>query len=133
VYIILWTCKVYQRQVVLVLVTSNILSFACCFSSALPGPPTNLRASEITATSVRLSWSYTGAEELQYYVIQFKPKYANQPYSEISGIITMYYTIRNLSPYTEYELFVIAVNNIGRGPPSTPVVVTTGETGEPIV
>jgi len=89
-----------------------------------------VRVSEITATSVRLTWSYTGAEDLQYYVIQYKPKYANQAYSEISGIITMYYTVRNLSPYTEYELFVIAVNNIGRGPPSTPAVVTTGETGE---
>ncbi|XP_069702214.1 tyrosine-protein phosphatase Lar isoform X7 [Periplaneta americana] len=95
---------------------------------SLPGPPTSVRVSEITATSVRLAWSYTGAEELQYYVIQYKPKYANQAYSEISGIITMYYTVRGLSPYTEYELFVIAVNNIGRGPPSTPAIVTTGET-----
>lgn len=85
--------------------------------------------SEITATSVRLTWSYNGAEDLQYYVIQFKPKYANQAYSEISGIITMYYTIRSLSPYTEYEMYVIAVNNIGRGPPSTPAYVITGETG----
>lgn len=66
---------------------------------------------------------------MQYYVIQFKPKYANQAFSEISGIITMFYSVRNLSPYTEYEMYVIAVNNIGRGPPSAPVVVTTGETG----
>ena len=98
--------------------------------SALPGPPTNVRVSEITATTVRLSWSYTEPEDLQYYVIQYKPKYANQAYSEISGIISMYYTVRNLSPYTEYEMFVIGVNNIGRGPPSTPAIITTGETGE---
>ncbi|XP_044270221.1 tyrosine-protein phosphatase Lar isoform X7 [Tribolium madens] len=95
---------------------------------SLPGPLINVRASEITATSVRLTWSYNGPEDLQYYVIQFKPKYANQAFSEISGIITMYYTIRSLSPYTEYEMYVIAVNNIGRGPPSAPEFVTTGET-----
>ncbi|XP_063915397.1 tyrosine-protein phosphatase Lar isoform X6 [Zophobas morio] len=95
---------------------------------SLPGPPSNIKVSEITATSVRLTWSYNGPEDLQYYVIQFKPKYANQAYSEISGIITMYYTIRSLSPYTEYEMYVIAVNNIGRGPPSAPTFVTTGET-----
>ncbi|CAG9836423.1 unnamed protein product [Diabrotica balteata] len=95
---------------------------------SLPGPPTNVKVSEITATSVRLTWSYNGPEDLQYYVIQFKPKYANQAYSEISGIITMYYSVRNLSPYTEYEMFVIAVNSIGRGPTSAPAVVTTGET-----
>ncbi|KAJ8966044.1 hypothetical protein NQ317_015888 [Molorchus minor] len=81
---------------------------------ALPAPPTNVRVSEITATSVRLTWSYSEPEDLQYYVIQLKPKNANQPFAEISGIITMYYSVRNLSPYTEYEMYVIAVNNIGR-------------------
>ncbi|XP_053606760.1 tyrosine-protein phosphatase Lar isoform X5 [Plodia interpunctella] len=94
----------------------------------LPGPPTEVRASEITATTVRLAWTYSGPEEPQYYVIQYKPKYANQAFSEISGVITQYYSVTNLSPYTEYEMYVIAVNNIGRGPPSAPAVITTGET-----
>lgn len=52
-----------------------------------------------------------------------------QAFSEISGVITQYYSVTNLSPYTEYEMYVIAVNNIGRGPPSAPAVITTGETG----
>lgn len=97
--------------------------------AALPGPPTNIQVSDITATSVRLTWTYP-SDDLQYYVITYKPKYANQAFSEISGIITMHYTVRSLSPYTEYEMYVIAVNNIGRGPPSAPVIVTTGETGD---
>ena len=91
-----------------------------------------LQVSDVTATSAQLSWSYTGPEDIQYYVIQYKPKHANQKYSEISGVITSYYTVRSLSPYTEYEMSVIAVNNIGRGPPSQSVVVTTGETGNDI-
>ncbi|XP_075978547.1 tyrosine-protein phosphatase Lar isoform X7 [Anticarsia gemmatalis] len=95
---------------------------------SLPGPPTEVRPSEITATTVRLTWTYNGPEEPQYYVIQYKPKYANQAFSEISGVITQYYSVTNLSPYTEYEMYVIAVNNIGRGPPSAPAVITTGET-----
>lgn len=41
----------------------------------------------------------------------------------------MFYVVRALSPYTEYEFYVIAVNNIGRGPPSVPATTTTGETG----
>lgn len=53
-----------------------------------------------------------------------------QAFSEISGIITMFYVVRALSPYTEYEFYVIAVNNIGRGPPSVPATTTTGETGK---
>ncbi|XP_011315054.1 tyrosine-protein phosphatase Lar isoform X2 [Fopius arisanus] len=95
---------------------------------SLPGAPENVQVSEITATSVKLTWSYKRPDELQYYVIQHKPKQANQAFAEISGITTMYYHIRNLSPYTEYELYVIAVNSIGRGPRSHPVFVTTGET-----
>ncbi|KAL0270992.1 UNVERIFIED_CONTAM: hypothetical protein PYX00_008241 [Menopon gallinae] len=94
---------------------------------SLPNPPTNVQVSEITATSVRLSWTYP-SEDFQYFVIQYKPKNANQEFSEVSGIITMYYTVRSLSPYTEYEMYVIAVNSIGRGSPSPSVSVTTGET-----
>ncbi|XP_076390650.1 tyrosine-protein phosphatase Lar isoform X9 [Megachile rotundata] len=95
---------------------------------SLPSAPENVQVSDITATSVKLTWSYKGADELQYYVIQHKPKHVEQAYAEISGITTMYYHVRSLSPYTEYEFYVIAVNAIGRGPPSAPVTVTTGET-----
>ncbi|XP_020708529.1 tyrosine-protein phosphatase Lar isoform X6 [Athalia rosae] len=95
---------------------------------SLPWPPENIQVSDITATSVKLTWSYKGPDELQYYVIRHKPKQTNQAYSEISGITTMYYHVRSLSPFTEYELIVIAVNHLGRGPPSAPAVVTTGET-----
>ncbi|XP_034180771.1 tyrosine-protein phosphatase Lar isoform X5 [Osmia lignaria lignaria] len=95
---------------------------------SLPSAPENVQVSDITATSVKLTWSYKGSDELQYYVIQHKPKHVDQAYAEISGITTMYYHVRSLSPYTEYELYVIAVNSIGRGPPSAPVTVTTGET-----
>ncbi|KAI5719892.1 hypothetical protein M8J76_016411 [Diaphorina citri] len=94
---------------------------------SLPVAPLDVKISEVTATSVRLDWTYP-SETLLYYVIQYKPKAANTPYSEISGIITTYYTVRNLSPYTEYEFYIIAVNNLGRGPPSSPAVITTGET-----
>lgn len=46
--------------------------------TALPIAPTDLRISEVTATTVRLEWSYKGTEDLQYYVLQHKPKNANQ-------------------------------------------------------
>ncbi|XP_026300845.1 tyrosine-protein phosphatase Lar isoform X13 [Apis mellifera] len=97
---------------------------------SLPGPAENVQVSDITATSVKLTWSYKDPDEVQYYVIQHKPKHVNQAFAEISGITTMYYHVRSLSPYTEYELYVIVVNAIGRGPPSAPVTVTTGETTE---
>ncbi|KAG8191089.1 hypothetical protein JTE90_008401 [Oedothorax gibbosus] len=96
---------------------------------ALPRSPTRVQISDVTASSVRISWSYdVGAENIIYYVIQYKPKQTNQDYSELSGINTMFYTVRDLTPYTEYEFYIIAVNAIGRGSPSQPALVTTGET-----
>lgn len=38
-----------------------------------------------------------------------------------------------LTPFTTYEFRVLAVNKIGHGPPSDPVYITTGETGERFV
>uniref|UniRef100_L7M5R8 protein-tyrosine-phosphatase n=1 Tax=Rhipicephalus pulchellus TaxID=72859 RepID=L7M5R8_RHIPC len=97
---------------------------------ALPRSPTNLAVSDVTATSVRLSWSYegSGSDNIRYYVVQYKPRQANREYSETSGITMPYHHVRDLSPYTEYEFYVIAVNDLGRGSPSVPVTVTTGET-----
>ena len=46
-------------------------------------------------------------------------------------MITLFYVVPNLAPYTDYEFRVIAVNNIGRGQPSKAIQVTTGPTGEP--
>ncbi|XP_037557274.1 receptor-type tyrosine-protein phosphatase delta-like isoform X3 [Dermacentor silvarum] len=99
---------------------------------ALPRPPTNLAVSDVTATSVRLSWSYegSGSDNIRYYVVQYKPRQANREYSETSGITMPYHHVRDLSPYTEYEFYVIAVNDLGRGSPSVPVTVTTGETAD---
>lgn len=46
--------------------------------AALPAAPTDVSISEVTATAVHLEWSYKGPEDLQYYVIQYKRKNANQ-------------------------------------------------------
>ena len=102
--------------------------------SALPRPPTNLRVSDVSPTSVKLTWNYPRGRDgvprdVQFFVIQYKPKLASWDYKEISGAITTFYDIRGLTPYTEYEFVVLAKNNVGRGPKSGPVVVTTGETG----
>jgi len=92
---------------------------------------------------------------VQYYVIQYKPKAATSDYKEIKGhYITcfqmvyymrkqenyakancmtteadfryMTYNIQGLSPYTEYEFGVLAVNGVGRGKKSIVALATTG-------
>lgn len=49
----------------------------------MPTAPTDVIISDVAATSVHLGWSYKGSEDLQYYVIQYKPKNANQVKIEI--------------------------------------------------
>lgn len=99
---------------------------------ALPKPPSTVRVSDVTATSVRLTWSYAPSEreDVTYYVIQYKPKYSNQDYAEISGVLNQDHMITSLNPYTEYEFSVIAFNKVGRGHPSQSVDATTGETSK---
>lgn len=102
-----------------------------CFSRvALPSPPIEVKVSDVTSTSVKLSWSHPNPDDIQYYTISHKPRSASQSPGVISGVVTMYYTIRPLSPYTQYEFTISAVNGFGHGPPSPPIVATTGETGK---
>lgn len=111
----------------------NIEAHTQVVVKSLPRPPTNARISDITPTSVRLAWNYDiNPENIIYFVIQYKPKTANQEYSEISGVTTFFYIVSGLTPYTEFEFFVIAVNAIGRGSPSSPVTIITGDNRESI-
>lgn len=95
----------------------------------LPAPPTNVRVSEVTSTSAKITWNYDAApENVQYYVINYKAVNSDQDYAEISGISTLFYNKTNLNPYTKYEFVVMAVNSIGRSAPSSPPLqLTTGE------
>ncbi|KAM6035788.1 receptor-type tyrosine-protein phosphatase delta isoform 8-T11 [Theristicus caerulescens] len=94
---------------------------------ALPKPPGTPVVTESTATSITLTWDSGNPEPVSYYIIQHKPKNSEEPYKEIDGVATTRYSVAGLSPYSEYEFRVVAVNNIGRGPPSEPVSTRTSE------
>uniref|UniRef100_A0A671L0Q3 Receptor-type tyrosine-protein phosphatase F n=1 Tax=Sinocyclocheilus anshuiensis TaxID=1608454 RepID=A0A671L0Q3_9TELE len=94
---------------------------------ALPKPPTSLIVTETTATSVTLTWDSGNPEPVSYYIIQYRAKTSDSNFQEVDGVATTRYSIGGLSPYSEYEFRVMAVNNIGRGPPSDPVETRTGE------
>ncbi|XP_063770076.1 receptor-type tyrosine-protein phosphatase delta isoform X6 [Pseudophryne corroboree] len=94
---------------------------------ALPRPPGIPMVTESTATSITLTWDSGNPEPVTYYIIQHKPKNSEEQYKEIDGVATTRYSVAGLSPYSEYEVRVVAVNNIGRGPPSEPVMTRTSE------
>ncbi|XP_053248704.1 receptor-type tyrosine-protein phosphatase F isoform X4 [Podarcis raffonei] len=94
---------------------------------ALPKPPMEPLVTETTATSVTLTWDSGNADPISYYVIQYKSKSLEGTFREVDGVATTRYSIGGLSPFSEYEFRIIAVNNIGRSPPSELVDARTGE------
>ncbi|XP_029285277.1 protein tyrosine phosphatase receptor type Fa [Cottoperca gobio] len=94
---------------------------------ALPKPPTSLIVTETTATSVTLTWDSGNSEPVSYYVIHYHAKLSDNGFQEVDGVATTRYSIGGLSPFSEYEFRVMAVNNVGRGPPSGKVDTRTSE------
>ncbi|XP_067368615.1 protein tyrosine phosphatase receptor type Fa isoform X16 [Channa argus] len=94
---------------------------------ALPKPPTSLIVTETTATSVTLTWDSGNPEPVSFYVIQYRAKLSDNGFQEVDGVATTRYSIGGLSPFSEYEFRVLAVNNVGRGPPSGIVDTRTSE------
>ncbi|XP_060934457.1 protein tyrosine phosphatase receptor type Fa isoform X2 [Limanda limanda] len=94
---------------------------------ALPKPPASLIVTETTATSFTLTWDSGNPESVSYYIIQYRPKLSENGFQEVDGVATTRYSIGGLSPFSEYEFRVMAVNNVGRGPPSGIVDTRTSE------
>ncbi|XP_028829791.1 receptor-type tyrosine-protein phosphatase delta isoform X7 [Denticeps clupeoides] len=94
---------------------------------ALPKTPGTPVVTERTATSITLTWDSGNPDPVTYYIIQHKAKYSEDGYKEIDGVATTRYSVGGLSPYSEYEFRVVAVNNIGRGPASEHTEARTAE------
>lgn len=105
-----------------------MLSFFCVtVLTALPKQPTSLTVTETTATSVTLTWDSGNPEPVSYYIIQYRSKLSENGFQEVDGVATTRYSIGGLSPFSRYEFRVLAVNNVGRGPPSSIVDTRTSE------
>ncbi|XP_053319677.1 receptor-type tyrosine-protein phosphatase S isoform X11 [Spea bombifrons] len=94
---------------------------------SLPKAPGAPVVTETTATSITITWDSGNPDPVSYYIIEYKSKSQDGPYQIKEDITTTRYSIGGLSPNSEYEIWVSAVNSIGQGPPSEPVVARTGE------
>uniref|UniRef100_A0A3B1K526 protein-tyrosine-phosphatase n=1 Tax=Astyanax mexicanus TaxID=7994 RepID=A0A3B1K526_ASTMX len=94
---------------------------------ALPNPPGAPVIMERSATSITLMWDSGNPLPVSYYIIQHRPTSSRDPFKEIDAVATTRYSVGGLSPYSYYQFRVIAVNSIGRGPPSPTVEARTAE------
>ncbi|KAI4873275.1 hypothetical protein NFI96_003083 [Prochilodus magdalenae] len=94
---------------------------------SLPKPPGTPIVTETTATSITITWDSGNPEPVLHYNIQYRAKTPDSKFETMESIATTRYSIGGLSPNTEYEIRVSAVNTIGQGPASEPVEARTGE------
>uniref|UniRef100_A0A672L5Y6 protein-tyrosine-phosphatase n=1 Tax=Sinocyclocheilus grahami TaxID=75366 RepID=A0A672L5Y6_SINGR len=94
---------------------------------ALPNPSGAPVVMERSATSITLMWDSGNPLPVSYYIIQYRPASSTDPFKEIDAIATTRYSVGGLSPYSHYHFRVMAVNSIGRGPPSQTVEARTAE------
>lgn len=86
-----------------------------------PLPPLNISASELTTTSVTLTWSHGNTERVQSYIIQCRRKYSPDNYTDMVDVLTNQYTLSALRPDTMYEIRIVAINGFGQSQPSVTV------------
>ena len=107
-----------------------VLHEATFITAVLPSPPVNLIASDITPSSLKLKWKPAGnPDEIQHYVVQYKMKDDPGDFRNIPRIRKTEYNVEQLQPFRQYEFRVLAVTEVSRSLPSTPIEVVTGEVG----
>lgn len=97
-------------------------------TAALPNPPVKLTASEITPSSLKLSWKPGNPDDISY-IVQYKAKADQGDYKEIKSIKKTEFTIVKMNAFQHYQLRAIAVTKTGRSLPSAVIEVVTGELG----
>uniref|UniRef100_A0AAV2L0U2 Receptor-type tyrosine-protein phosphatase F n=1 Tax=Knipowitschia caucasica TaxID=637954 RepID=A0AAV2L0U2_KNICA len=105
----------------------TIRTMATVTVKALPVAPVGLMVTETTATSLTLNWDSGNNDPVLYYVIQYETRGSGRVFQEVEGVASTRYSIGGLSPFSEYDLRVLAVNNVGRGPPGATVSTRTSE------
>ena len=103
------------------------------------GAPRELTANSTGPTKVALSWQAPLTEEHNGRLLSYKLEYSISGSSDAaqeisvpvdsSGEGNQERVVEGLQPYTTYQFRVRAVNEVGEGPFSNPVVIITPEDG----
>lgn len=87
-----------------------------------PDKPDNVKATGIYR-GIKVSWSKM--DDTQSYKVFYKVRNSDEEFAEISDIESNGYTIEGLEDLTEYEIYVIGINELGESPASIHCSATT--------
>ncbi|MDE6426725.1 MAG: fibronectin type III domain-containing protein [Ruminococcus sp.] len=80
-----------------------------------PDKPDNVKASGLYR-GIKVSWA--NMDDTQSYNVFYKKADSDEKFTEISDITSNSYTIEGLEDITEYEVYVIGINELGSSPES---------------
>ena len=96
---------------------------------AVPSPPLNLKAQNVTSTSVTITWEppQNRNGRLQGYEVSYTPKGGSTSFEKLQNDMTC--KLMDLKPFTVYYICVRARTAVGFGDGSVLLIVSTSEIG----
>ncbi|XP_033225419.1 neogenin isoform X2 [Belonocnema kinseyi] len=107
--------------------SSEVLRVTTHFEANVPGPPINLDGHPTSSSSIALSWEEPQIlnGRISKYVITFSKGDDEESKGETTGTT---YELIDLVPYTEYTIWIQAVNENGPGASSSEIIIRTYST-----
>ncbi|XP_035035447.2 roundabout homolog 2 isoform X1 [Hippoglossus stenolepis] len=101
--------------------STDLLDFMSHNATALPGPPSKPEVTDVTKSSISLSWEpgpESGSPVSSYVIEAFGQSVSNSWQTVADHVKTTEYTVKDLRPNTVYLFIIRAVNAQGLGDPS---------------
>ncbi|XP_058483527.1 roundabout homolog 2-like isoform X4 [Solea solea] len=101
--------------------STDLVDFMYHNATALPGPPSKPEVTDVTKSSISLSWETgpeTGSPVSSYVIEAFGQSVSNSWQTVADHVKTTEYTVQDLRPNTVYLFIIRAVNAQGLGDPS---------------
>lgn len=101
--------------------STDLLDFMSHNATALPGPPSKPEVTDVTKSSISLSWEpgpEAGSPVSSYVIEAFGQSVSNSWQTVADHVKTTEFTVKDLRPNTVYLFIIRAVNDQGLGDPS---------------
>lgn len=84
----------------------------------IPNPPVNFNVVDFGPGFVKLSWTPVPGDKINFYKLQYRQKGDSSSIFSEERMREPAHKVRRLTPFTDYEFQVIAVNDVGDSRPT---------------
>ncbi|XP_072302616.1 roundabout homolog 2-like isoform X1 [Eucyclogobius newberryi] len=116
-----WSAYLDVRDIISLAESTDLIDFMAHNATALPGPPSKPEVTDVTKSSISLSWEpgpEAGSPVSSYVIEAFGQSVSNSWQTVADHVKTIEFTVQDLRPNTVYLFIIRAVNAQGLGDPS---------------